>query len=137
MKSKSGTDKPWGGRFAEKTAPAAEKFSASVHFDMRLYRYDIAGSKAHAKMLAKVGLLSGAELKQILGGLTEIESEIESNRWKKWARQGRNSTRPGVGTTRSHSICGYICGMKASILLHFSQICRKGSFPWRGNILVS
>jgi argininosuccinate lyase len=79
MKIKSGTNKPWGGRFTEKTAPAAEIFSASIHFDMRLYRYDIAGSKAHAKMLAEIGLLTGHELKLILTGLTEIESEIESN----------------------------------------------------------
>jgi argininosuccinate lyase len=79
MKTKSGTNKPWGGRFTEKTAPSAEAFSASIHFDMRLYKYDIAGSKAHAKMLAKVGLLNSAELEQILAGLTEIESEIESN----------------------------------------------------------
>ena len=79
MKKKSGTDKLWGGRFTEKTAPAAERFSASIHYDMRLYRYDIAGSKAHAKMLAKIGLLSGSELELILGGLTDIESEIENN----------------------------------------------------------
>ena len=79
MKTKSGTDKPWGGRFTEKTAPAAETFSASIHYDMRLYRHDIAGSKAHAKMLAKIGLLTEAELEQILGGLAEIESEIENN----------------------------------------------------------
>jgi argininosuccinate lyase len=46
---------------------------------MRLYRHDIAGSKAHAKMLAKVGLINGSELEQILVGLTEIEAEIESN----------------------------------------------------------
>jgi argininosuccinate lyase len=79
MKIKSGTNKPWGGRFTEKTAPAAEIFSASIHFDMRLYRYDIAGSKAHAKMLGEIGLLTGHELELILTGLTEIESEIESN----------------------------------------------------------
>ncbi len=79
MKTKTGTDKPWGGRFTEKTATSAETFSASIHFDKRLYRYDIAGSMAHAKMLAKVGLLNSAELEQILGGLTEIESEIENN----------------------------------------------------------
>jgi len=78
MKKTAGTNKPWGGRFTEKTSPAAESFSASIHFDMRLYRYDIAGSRAHAKMLAKVGLLTGAELELILAGLTEIESEIES-----------------------------------------------------------
>jgi len=79
MKTESGTNKPWGGRFIEKTAPAAETFSASIHFDKRLYRYDIAGSKAHAKMLAKVGLLNASELEGILQGLSEIESEIESN----------------------------------------------------------
>jgi len=79
MKTKAGINKPWGGRFTEKTSPAAESFSASIHFDMRLYRYDIAGSKAHAKMLARIGLLSGAEVEQILDGLAAIETEIESN----------------------------------------------------------
>jgi argininosuccinate lyase len=79
MKTKSGTNKPWGGRFTEKTAPAAETFSASIHFDKRLYRYDIAGSRVHAKMLAKTGLLSPSELELILKGLSEIESEIENH----------------------------------------------------------
>jgi len=79
MKEKPGSNKPWGGRFTEKTASTAETFSASIHFDARLYRHDIAGSKAHAKMLAKVGLISDAELDDILAGLTEIEAEIESN----------------------------------------------------------
>jgi len=79
MKKKSGTDKPWGGRFTEKTAPSAETFSASIDFDKRLYRYDIAGSRAHAKMLAKVGLLTEAELELIIIGLGEIESEIEGD----------------------------------------------------------
>ncbi len=79
MKKTSGTDKPWGGRFTEKTAAAAEAFSVSVHFDKRLYRYDIAGSRAHARMLAKIGLLNDTELDQILAGLNEIEGEIESD----------------------------------------------------------
>jgi argininosuccinate lyase len=78
MKTKSGIDKPWGGRFTEKTSAAAESFSGSIHFDMRLYRYDIAGSRAHAKMLASIGLLTGAEVDLILDGLTAIESEIEN-----------------------------------------------------------
>ena len=65
MKKKTGTDKPWGGRFTEKTAASAEAFSVSVHFDKRLYRYDIAGSRAHAKMLETVGLLTDVELAQI------------------------------------------------------------------------
>ena len=79
MKKKADGNKPWDGRFTEATASSAEVFSASIHFDMRLYRHDIAGSKAHAKMLAKVGLISGSELEQILAGLREIEAEIESN----------------------------------------------------------
>jgi len=79
MKNKADSKKPWDGRFTEATASSAEVFSASIHFDMRLYRHDIAGSKAHAKMLAKVGLISGSELEQILAGLREIEAEIESN----------------------------------------------------------
>ena len=84
MKTKSKSDKPWGGRFTEKTAASVEAFSGSVHFDSRLYRHDIAGSKAHARMLAKVGLLSPPELEQILQGLTEIQAEIENN-----SRSGR------------------------------------------------
>jgi argininosuccinate lyase len=79
MKKKADSNKPWDGRFTEATASSAEVFSTSIHFDMRLYRHDIAGSKAHAKMLAKVGLISGSELEQILAGLREIEAEIESN----------------------------------------------------------
>jgi argininosuccinate lyase len=79
MKNKIESNKPWGGRFTEATASSAEIFSASIHFDMRLYRHDIAGSQAHAKMLAKVGLISGVELEQILSGLSEIKAEIESN----------------------------------------------------------
>jgi argininosuccinate lyase len=79
MKNKTESNKPWGGRFTEATASSAEAFSASIHFDMRLYRHDIAGSKVHAKMLAKVGLINESELEQILVGLTEIEAEIESN----------------------------------------------------------
>ena len=79
MKTKSKSDKPWGGRFTEKTAASVEAFSGSIHFDRRLYRHDIAGSMAHAKMLAKVGLLNASELQLILQGLTEIESEIGNN----------------------------------------------------------
>jgi len=80
MKDKADSNnKPWSGRFTEKTASAAEAFSASIHFDMRLFRHDIAGSKAHAKMLSRIGLLNGAELEKILAGLAEIEAEIEGN----------------------------------------------------------
>jgi len=69
--------KLWGGRFAESTAASVEAFSASIDYDSRLYRYDIAGSKAHATMLADNGLLSKDELQAIIEGLSEIENEID------------------------------------------------------------
>lgn len=73
----SGSGKMWGGRFAEKTAASVEAFTASIHYDSRLYRYDIAGSKAHAAMLADHGILSREELAAITDGLSAIEKEIE------------------------------------------------------------
>jgi argininosuccinate lyase len=69
-------DKPWGGRFTESTDKFVEAFTASVDFDKRLYRHDIAGSAAHAKMLAHVGVLTAAECTAIVDGLTQIEAEI-------------------------------------------------------------
>jgi argininosuccinate lyase len=75
---KGGSEKLWGGRFAEGTAASVEAFSASIHYDSRLYKYDIAGSKAHAAMLADRGILSGEELTLIVDGLSEIEREIEA-----------------------------------------------------------
>ena len=68
----------WGGRFREPPSPLMAKFSESVSFDKELAPYDIAGSKAHAKMLAKVGILSKAELGAILAGLDVILAEIAS-----------------------------------------------------------
>jgi len=76
MKTGKSLDKPWGGRFTEKTASSVEAFTASVHFDARLAEYDIAGSRAHARMLAKQGLISPAECKSILDGLEEISQKI-------------------------------------------------------------
>jgi len=73
---KSGSEKMWGGRFAEGTAASVEAFSASIHYDSRLYKYDIAGSKAHATMLSSQGILAKEELAAIVDGLTAIEQEI-------------------------------------------------------------
>jgi argininosuccinate lyase len=72
----SGSEKLWGGRFASATAESVEEFTASIHYDARLYRYDIAGSKAHATMLAENGLLSRDELSAIIDGLSGIETDI-------------------------------------------------------------
>ncbi len=74
----SSTEKPWGGRFNEPTDAFVEQFTASVNFDQRLYYHDIAGSIAHATMLAKVGVLTDTERDQIIEGLTAIRGEIEA-----------------------------------------------------------
>jgi argininosuccinate lyase len=77
-KSSPGAEqKLWGGRFAEQTAASVEAFTASIHFDGRLYRQDIAGSRAHARMLVRQGLISAEEGEQIQQGLAAIEQEID------------------------------------------------------------
>lgn len=75
--SKNKQEKPWNGRFTESTDVFVEAFTASVTFDQRLYRHDIAGSIAHATMLQREGILTHQELNQIISGLREIEKEIE------------------------------------------------------------
>ena len=68
--------KPWGGRFSKETAGAVEAFTASVHFDRRLAKYDIQGSIAHCEMLARQGIISDADGRKIIRGLRGIEGEI-------------------------------------------------------------
>ncbi|HVN97486.1 MAG TPA: argininosuccinate lyase [Syntrophorhabdaceae bacterium] len=70
--------KPWGGRFKGKTNPLFEAFSASIDVDRALYRQDIEGSKVHAEMLEKIGMLTGREKNSIVKGLNEIRKEIET-----------------------------------------------------------
>jgi len=72
------SDKPWGGRFDAPTDAFVEAFNASTHVDARMYAEDIAGSRAHARMLSKQGILTEADLSAILQGLAEVESEIEA-----------------------------------------------------------
>ena len=67
------------GRFSESTDAFVEAFTASIGFDKRLYKHDIAGSKAHAKMLNKVGILTNQEVDDIHQGLDEIQTDIEAN----------------------------------------------------------
>lgn len=81
MTDNSSSDKPWGGRFTESTDAFVEAFTASVEFDRRLYRYDIQGSRAHARMLEKVGVISHSECDAIIDGLDRIEEDIEQGRF--------------------------------------------------------
>lgn len=75
------TKKPWAGRFQEATAKSVEKFTCSLHYDSRLYRYDIEGSIAHATMLADQGIISRKESVAISRGLKTILSDIELGRF--------------------------------------------------------
>jgi argininosuccinate lyase len=68
----------WGGHFGRGPAPLMERINASIAFDQRLYAQDIAGSRAHAAMLAEVGILSAAERDAIDAGLERIRREIET-----------------------------------------------------------
>jgi len=75
--SKQETKKPWGGRFSAPTHALLESFSASVDVDRRLYRHDIRGSIAHARMLMNIGVLSADEFAAIETGLRAIQDDIE------------------------------------------------------------
>src|SRR5688572_1421296 len=76
--------KSWQARIGEATDAIAQAFVESMSYDWRLYKADVAGSIAHATMLEKVGLLTGAEREAIEAGLREIEAEIDRD-GPKWA----------------------------------------------------
>lgn len=70
--------KLWGGRFEKDTDALVEDFHSSISFDQRLYKHDIAGSIAHARMLGKIGVLTEAEAQRIINGLQEILEDIQA-----------------------------------------------------------
>jgi argininosuccinate lyase len=76
------SEKSWQARIGEATDAIAQKFVESTSYDQRMYKQDIAGSIAHAKMLAKVNLISQAEASAIVDGLKTIERDIESGNFK-------------------------------------------------------
>ena len=72
----------WGGRFASGPAAIMAEINASIGFDKRLYAQDIAGSKAHAAMLAKQGILTRKDASAIAKGLDQVKAEIEAGKFK-------------------------------------------------------
>lgn len=74
--------KLWGGRFQKNTDKLVDAFNASIDFDKRLYREDIAGSIAHANMLGKCGIITKTDAKKIVAGLKKVLAEIESGKFK-------------------------------------------------------
>lgn len=81
MKQKNQSNQMWGGRFASGPAAIMEEINASVGFDRKLYAQDIAGSLAHASMLAAQGILSRADHQEIEKGLQAVLQEIEEGRF--------------------------------------------------------
>ncbi|MDP3425969.1 MAG: lyase family protein, partial [Humidesulfovibrio sp.] len=80
------TKKMWGGRFAEAAAASVEQYTQSESFDRALYREDILGSKAHAKMLGAVGIISLEEAQTLCDGLDQVLAEIEAGTFV-WRRE--------------------------------------------------
>ena len=76
------SEKPWAGRFTQPTDKFVEEFTASIDFDKRMYRYDIQGSLAHARMLARQGIISKDEAQQIMAGLESILVDIEKGKFE-------------------------------------------------------
>ena len=79
--SKADSKALWSGRFSEATDAFVTAFTASEHYDRRLYREDIRGSKAHARMLADCGILDEADARAIIDGLDAIAAEIEAGQF--------------------------------------------------------
>jgi len=76
------SNKMWGGRFSAQPDAVMAAINASIDVDRKLYRQDIAASKAHAEMLAKQGVISAQDAKKIVHGLNTILSEIESGKFR-------------------------------------------------------
>ena len=72
--------KLWGGRFQKETDQLVNELNASISFDQRLYREDITGSMAHAKMLGDCGIISREDAAAIIGGLQSILADIEAGK---------------------------------------------------------
>ncbi|HKA33940.1 MAG TPA: argininosuccinate lyase [Candidatus Binatia bacterium] len=74
--------KLWSGRFAAATAGSVEAFTASIDVDARLYRHDIAGSIAHARMLARQRIIAPREARRIVAGLEAIREDIDAGKFR-------------------------------------------------------
>ena len=72
------SSKLWGGRFTGATDPLMEKFNASIDFDRKLWRVDIAGSQAYARALGQAGILAADEVAAIVDGLDRVAAEWEA-----------------------------------------------------------
>ncbi|WJI24148.1 argininosuccinate lyase [Thermosynechococcus sp. B0] len=72
---------PWSQRFEQALHPAIARFNASIGFDIRLIEYDLTGSQAHARMLAKTGIISPEEAETLIQGLEQIRQEYRAGQF--------------------------------------------------------
>src|SRR5215470_19029957 len=77
-----GKTRLWGGRFRGGPAEALARLSLSVHFDWRLAPYDLAGSRAHARVLHGAGLLDAGELARMLAGLDDLDEAVRTGAFR-------------------------------------------------------
>ncbi|MBE3575847.1 MAG: argininosuccinate lyase, partial [Firmicutes bacterium] len=77
---KNWSGKAWSGRFAKGSDPQAERFGASIGFDIRLLPYDIEGSQAHVRALQRAGVLSAQEAETLLDGLAQVYRDLSAER---------------------------------------------------------
>jgi len=71
------SEKPWDGRFSQKTDRLVEAFTSSINIDKRLYSYDIEGSIAHCRMLARQSIITEEDASLLIQGLGKIKRDIE------------------------------------------------------------
>ena len=76
------TQYTWAGRFSEPVSDLVKRYTASVDFDQRMWRQDIRGSLAHAKMLARQSIISAGDLADIVRGMATVQREIESGQFE-------------------------------------------------------
>lgn len=81
-KNKSSSNKMWGGRFETKPSQVMQIINESISYDQKLYKQDVAGSIAHATMLAQTDIITKAESKKIIDGLKKIEKEIDKGEFE-------------------------------------------------------
>ncbi len=82
MSQNNNTQYTWAGRFSEPMSDLVKRYTASVDFDQRMWRQDIRGSLAHAKMLAKQGIIAAQDLADIERGMKQVWDEIESGQFE-------------------------------------------------------
>ena len=139
-KAKDGKNKMWGGRFAAGPAAVMEAINVSIDVDKRLWREDIAGSKAHAAMLAASGIISKADGEAIAAGLDKIAGEIERGQFQ-FSRaledihlniEGRLKDLIGEPASRLHTARSRNDQVATDFRLWVRRACEEASFALAG-----